>query len=98
MNQPAWVPSEPEQSRIRSFALQNALEYSGKGIVGSTLGRILADSPGLKPHAKELAHYVAQAVSAATTLYVEIGEAELTQELTHLAPDLLAHREHTRKT
>ena len=38
---------------IRTFALQNALEYEGAGEMKSVLGRIFGAHPDLKPHARE---------------------------------------------
>ena len=39
---------------VRKYALQNALEYDGKGQVGSTLGRLLSERQDLRPKAKDL--------------------------------------------
>ena len=44
----------------RKYALQNALEYDGKGQVGSTLGRLLSERQDLRPRARDLMALVSQ--------------------------------------
>ncbi len=41
------------EALIRKYALQNAVQYSGKATVGAVLGKVMAENPGLRQKAKE---------------------------------------------
>ncbi len=47
---------------VRKYALQNSLEYDGRGEAGSVLGRLLSERDDLRKFAKELKEIVAREV------------------------------------
>ena len=61
--------NDPEiHSLIRKYALQNALEYEGKGQMGSALGRLLSERQDLRPIAKNLMPIVSSEVDLANKM------------------------------
>ena len=48
------MSSEDPEQIIRKYALQNAVLYKGKANPKAVIGKVLADSPELRPKAKEL--------------------------------------------
>ena len=79
---------------VRKFALQNALEYNGKGQVGSVLGRLLSESPDLRSEAKRLMAIVSKEVENANTMALEEGVGAVRAELEIFAPDALEREKH----
>ena len=58
---------------VRKYALQNSIEYSGKGEAGSVLGRVLAEREDLRSRAKELLGLVNEEVQLANKFFEERG-------------------------
>ena len=58
---------------VRKYALQNSLEYKGKGVSGSVLGRIMSERKDLRSKAKLLKTYVEIEVNSANNLAKEHG-------------------------
>ena len=79
--------NDPEiQSLIRKYALQNALEYEGKGQMGSALGRLLSERQDLRPIAKTLMPIVSSEVDLANKMIVEDGPVVVRQRIESIDP------------
>ena len=79
--------NDPEiQSLIRKYALQNALEYEGKGQMGSALGRLLSERQDLRPIAKNLMPIVSSEVDLANKMIVEDGPVVVRQRIESIDP------------
>jgi glutamyl-tRNA synthetase len=78
---------------IRHVALQNAVEYEGKGAIGSVIGRIMAMREDLKQHGKAVTALVAAQVNQANDLASSDGLEALRTILHTEAPHLLEKRE-----
>ena len=87
-----WVPDEEVSHLIRKYALQNALEYDGKGQTGSVQGRVLGENIELREHAKHLFAIIAPAVKDANRIWAEKGADEIRKILEDEAPDALEKR------
>ena len=77
---------------IRTFSLQNALEYEGSGEMKSVLGRIFGAHPELKPHARELVSKIQPAVDEANRIATEQGLDHIRELLSAEAPQALEKR------
>ena len=77
---------------IRTFSLQNALEYEGEGEMKSVLGRVFGAHPHLKPHAKELVSRIIPAVKEANDIAKLRGLEHIRQLLSEEAPEALEKR------
>lgn len=88
----AWQPDAETTRLIRKYALQNALEYDGKGEAGSVQGRILGEVPELRPHAKHLFALLGPAVEEANLLREMKGADAVRALLAEEAPDALEKR------
>ena len=73
MSHMSWNPDEGVQQFIELVALQNAVEYAGKAAAGSVVGRVMGMREDLRPHGKDVAPLVAQAVAWANALVNERG-------------------------
>ncbi|MED5303515.1 MAG: glutamate--tRNA ligase family protein, partial [Candidatus Thermoplasmatota archaeon] len=71
---------------VRKYALQNALEYGGKGQVGSTLGRLLSERQDLRPKAKDLMSLVSKEVVDANKSMNENGADHVRREIENIDP------------
>ena len=71
---------------VRKYALQNALEYDGKGQVGSTLGRLLSERQDLRPKAKDLMSLVSKEVMDANKSMNENGADHVRREIENIDP------------
>ena len=89
----AWSPDEATLATIRHVAIQNALEYEGRAVVGSVIGRIMAMRDDLKQHGKDVTACVAQEVNRANQMAASEGLEHLTHLLEMEAPHLLEKRE-----
>jgi len=70
---------------IRKYALQNAVQYSGKATVGAVLGKVMAENPELRPKAKEV-------TVLAKSVIDEVNKMSIEQQkklLAEIAPELL---------
>ena len=82
-----WGPEVVEL--VRKYALQNAVEYDGKGEVGSVLGRILSERDDLRSSAKELISIVKTEVEAANSMAEKSGQEYIRRELSNISPEAL---------
>jgi len=82
-----WGPDVIEL--VRKYALQNAVEYDGKGEVGSVLGRVLSERSDLRNSAKKLVSLVKTEVDIANSMTEMNGSDYIRQELLKLAPEAL---------
>ncbi len=81
------------ETTVRKYALQNAAQYGGKANPGSVIGKILAESPSLKPQIKE----VAAAVNNALKSVNKLGAEKQLEELGKLAPELLEKKKQEKR-
>jgi len=70
---------------IRKYALQNALQFSGKATVGAVLGKVMAENPELRPKAKEVTGLAKSVIDDVNKLSVE----QQRKALEEMAPELL---------
>ena len=77
---------------IRTFSLQNALEYEGEGEMKSVLGRVFGAHPNLNPHAKELVSRIIPAVQEANNIAKLRGLDYIRNLLSEEAPEALEKR------
>jgi len=82
---------------LRKYALQNALEYDGKGQVGSVMGRVMGENPDLRSRAKELTAHIATQVNDANTMAAERGLDHIRELLANEAPDALEKKAKERR-
>ncbi len=82
---------------VHHLALQNAVEYNGKGQVGSVMGRVLGERPELRSQAKEIASLIASEVQLANARAEREGVAKLRDELADADPSRLEKRKATPK-
>ena len=71
----------------RKYALQNALEYDGKGQVGSTLGRLLSERQDLRPRARDLMALVSQEVDHANNSMRQNGSEYVRKMIEGIDPN-----------
>ncbi len=79
---------------VRKYALQNSIEYNGKGESGSVLGRVLSEREDLRSRAKELLQLVKEEVRSANFLFEEKGSKEVVSELEAIDPEALEREKH----
>ena len=77
---------------VRKYALQNSLEYKGKGVPGSVLGRIMSERKDLRSKAKLLKTYVESEVNSANNLAKEHGIEYVEELLAKENPDALIRK------
>ena len=92
-----WTPDDEVSDLIRHLALQNSLQYSGKGQAGSVISRIMGNRADLRPHGKHLAPLVAQAVTSANAMATTEGLEAIEAILESEAPHLLEKKIQTRR-
>jgi glutamyl-tRNA synthetase len=92
-----WEPNQETLDLIRHLALQNSLQYDGKGQPGSVISRIMGSNQELRSHGKEIAPLVAKAVAKANALANDEGLASIREILEREAPQLLEKKVHTRR-
>ena len=83
-----------DRDAVRKYALQNAIEYNGKGQSGSVLGRVLAEREQLRSRVKSLLSLVEKEVTRANSIAREDGIEEVRKELESLAPEALDRERH----
>lgn len=89
----SWNPDDETMSLLRHMALQNAIEYEGKGNTGSVIGRIMGTRADLRPHGKLISPLIAKEVIQANALANSEGLEHLRSILELEAPHLLEQRE-----
>ena len=92
-----WQPNQETSDFIRHLALQNSLQYDGKGQAGSVISRIMGSRPELRSHGKEVAPLVANEVNKANQLANTIGLEAIEKILQDEAPELLEKKKQTRR-
>lgn len=93
----AWEPDEEISSLIRHLALQNSLQYGGKGQAGSVISRIMGSREDLRKFGKDIAPIVAREVSSANQLANSNGLDFIRLILEDEAPHMLEKKEHKRR-
>ena len=83
-----------DRDAVRKYALQNAVEYGGKGQSGSVLGRVLAEREQLRNRVKSLLLLVEKEVTRANSIAREDGIEGVRKELQSLAPEALDRERH----
>ena len=76
---------------VRKYALQNSLEYDGRGEAGSVLGRLLSERDDLRKFAKELKENVNE-VDEVNDIANREGLEHIRDLLETLAPDALERK------
>ena len=79
---------------IRKYALQNALQFSGKATVGAVLGKVMAENPELRPKAKEITGLAKSVIEEVNKMSVERQRKALEE----MAPELLVKEVKQRET
>ena len=88
-----WSIDAETEKMLWHLAIQNAVEYDGKGSAGSVIGRVMSIRQDLRQYGKIISPIVAQNVAKANQLAAEKGIEHLTEILENEAPDLLQERE-----
>ena len=70
---------------VRKYALQNAVQFSGKATVGAVLGKVMAEDPQLRQKAKEISSLAKAIIEEVNNMPTEVQERALRE----LAPELL---------
>ena len=81
------------ESVIRKYALQNAVQYSGKASVGAVLGKVMAENPELRSRAREISATAKSVVDAVNKMTSE----DQLRALEETAPELLARESKDRE-
>ncbi len=71
MSQESWSPTPDIEDLIWKHAVANALRHGGKALVGPVMSKVLGERPDLRPHARELAKYVAKIVEKVNSLTLD---------------------------
>lgn len=79
---------------VRKYALQNSLEYEGKGQSGSVLGRLLSEREDLRSKAKSLMELVQLEVIRANSIALERGIETVRMELEGIDPSAVNREKH----
>ncbi|MBS3131448.1 glutamate--tRNA ligase [Candidatus Woesearchaeota archaeon] len=74
---------------ILKYALENAVKYDGKANEKAVLGKVLAENPDLRSHAKELIGEIQHVIKEISSMSVE----EQKKKLEEIAPELLGKKE-----
>ena len=74
-----------EEAIVRKYALQNAVFYDGKATVGAVMGKVMAENPGMRSKAKEVAALAKKIVDEVNASSPE----EQRKALEGIAPELL---------
>ena len=93
----SWEPDEETLAFIRHLALQNSLQYDGKGQAGSVISRIMGSRQELRQHGKIIAPMVAKEVAAANELSITKGLDHVRNILQNEAPEMLEKKEQKRR-
>jgi len=93
----SWEPDEETLAFIRHLALQNSLQYDGKGQAGSVISRIMGSRQELRQHGKIIAPMVAKEVAAANELSITNGLDHVRNILQNEAPEMLEKKEQKRR-
>ena len=89
----SWTPDEETLAAIRHLAIQNAIEYEGKAVPGSVIGRVMGSMADLRQHGNVVSPMIIQAVIEANNIASKQGVNALIEILQNEAPHLLLKRE-----
>jgi len=89
----SWTPDEETLAAIRHLAIQNAIEYEGKAVPGSVIGRVMATMTDLRQYGNIVSPMIIQAVKEANSIAASQGVNALIEILQNEAPHLLVKRE-----
>ena len=64
----SWTPDEETLAAIRHLAIQNAIEYEGKAVPGSVIGRVMGSMADLRQHGNVVSPMIIQAVIEANNI------------------------------
>ena len=92
-----WQPDQATLDLIRHLALQNSLQYSGKGQAGSVISRIMGSREDLRKFGKMIAPLVAKSVADANSLADSAGLEAIEEILQKEAPELLEKKVRERR-
>tara|TARA_B100000902_G_scaffold5027_2_gene6465 strand:+ start:5230 stop:6954 length:1725 start_codon:yes stop_codon:yes gene_type:complete len=84
-------------STVRKYAMQNAIEYNGKGQSGSVLGRLLGERKDLRDKARDLKELVEKEVQAANLLANEKGVDQVKEKLAATNPEALKRQKQKKR-
>jgi glutamyl-tRNA synthetase len=73
------------QELIRKYSLANAIKFEGKANAKAVIGKLLAERPELRPHARNIINQVNKMVNEIN----QISVADQISELERIAPELL---------
>mgnify|MGYP005659514485 FL=1 len=93
----SWEADPVTLDFIRHLALQNSLQYDGKGQAGSVISRIMGSRPDLRQHGKIIAQLTAKEVADANALASQEGLEHIQAILQNEAPEMLEKKVHTRR-
>jgi glutamyl-tRNA synthetase len=81
------------KEKIRKYALQNAVKFSGKADQGAVIGKLLAEDPKLKENIKDISKDVRKTINEISKLSI----VEQKEELKKTAPELLEEKKIEKK-
>ena len=94
----SWEPTPELKEKIFLIAVQNSLQYNGKGQLSSVMGKIMGSFPEVRSHAKEIRVFIQNSVDDANNIANEKGIERLKQILEENAPDLLERKVKEKRT
>ena len=92
-----WSMDAETEKMLWHLAIQNAVEYDGKGSPGSVIGRVMSIRQDLRQYGKIINPIVAQNVAKANQLAQNMEIEHLTEILENEAPDLLQEEKKERR-
>jgi len=92
-----WEPDADTKALLRNLALQNSLQYEGKGQAGSVIGRVMGSRPDLRQYGKIISPLIAKEVGIANDLAASHGIDHIREILETQAPELLEKKESQRR-
>lgn len=92
-----WQPNAETMDLLRHLAIQNSLQYEGKGQAGSVIGRLMGSRADLRQHGKVISPIIAQEVAQANQLASSKGLDHLRNILEIEAPELLEKKQKSRR-
>jgi glutamyl-tRNA synthetase len=94
----SWAPDSELELNIYNLAIQNSLQYEGKGQLSSVMGKVMGAFPEARKHAKELTGIISGFVENANKLANEYGLEHLRNILEKSAPELLERKVKEKRT
>ena len=94
----SWTPDSDLQENIFYLAVQNSLQYEGKGQFSSVMGKVMGTFPEIRQYAKELTEIIKESVDNANQLASTHGLKHLKEILEENAPNLLERKIKEKRT